>query len=80
MAPNDWRWLLQCFTAKLIFSIIDKEPTETQSDLFAILNKDQKESDVNVSGKLLTNEEKIDNKEYLDSIEGLQINIEGSFQ
>jgi len=59
---------------------IDKEPTETQSDLFETLSKAKTESDVNVSGKLLTDEEKIDNKEYLDSVEGLQINIEGSFQ
>lgn len=57
----------------------DKEPTETQSELFETLNRGQTESDINVSGKLLTDEEKIDNKEYLDSVEGLQINIEGSF-
>jgi len=59
---------------------LDNEPTETQSDLFETLSKAKTESDVNVSGKLLTDEEKIDNKEYLDSVEGLQINIEGSFQ
>lgn len=58
----------------------DKEPTETQSELFETLNRDQKERDINLSGKLLTDEEKIDNKEYLDSVEGLQINIEGSFK
>ena len=58
----------------------DKEPTETQSELFETLNRNQKKSDINLSGKLLTDEEKIDNKEYLDSVEGLQINIEGSFK
>jgi len=59
---------------------IDKEPADTNSELFETLNRDKAESNVNVSGKLLTDEEKIDNEEYLDSIEGLQINIEGSFQ
>jgi hypothetical protein len=59
---------------------IEKESTETHSVTFETLTRDKKESDINVSGKLLTDEEKIDNKEYLDSIEGLQINIEGSFQ
>jgi len=59
---------------------IDKKPTETHSDLFETLSKDQTEPGINVSGKLLTDEEKLDNKEYLDSVEGLQINIEGSFQ
>ena len=59
---------------------IDKDPTETHSVTFETLTRDKKESDINVSGKLLTDEEKIDNKEYLDSVEGLQINIEGSFQ
>ena len=59
---------------------IDKEPADTNSELFETLNRDKAESDINVSGKLLTDEEKIDNEEYLDSIEGLQINIEGSFQ
>jgi len=59
---------------------LDKEPAETQSNLFETLSKDKTEPGINVSGKLLTDEEKIDNKEYLDSVEGLQINIEGSFQ
>ena len=58
----------------------DKEPTDTQSELFDTLNRKQTESDINLSGKVLTDEEKIDNEEYLDSIDGLQINIEGSFE
>lgn len=58
----------------------DKEPTVTQSELFEILNRDQTDSDINMSGKFLTDEEKIDNKEYLDSVDGVQINIEGSFE
>ena len=59
---------------------IDKEPTQAHSVTFETLTRDKKEPNINLSGKLLTDEEKIDNKEYLDSVEGLQINIEGSFQ
>ena len=59
---------------------LDKESAETNSQLFETLSRDQAESSYNLSGKILTDEEKIDNKEYLDSIEGLQINIEGNFQ
>jgi len=59
---------------------IDKEPTKAHSVTFETLTRDKKEPGINVSGKLLTDEEKIDNKEYLDSVEGLQINIEGNFQ
>jgi hypothetical protein len=33
-----------------------------------------------LSGEVLTDEEKIDSKEYIDSIDGVQINIEGSFE
>ena len=45
---------------------IGKEPTETHSDTFKTLSRDQTEHDINVSGKLLTDEEKIDNEEYLE--------------
>jgi len=58
----------------------NNQPAETQSELFEILNRDQTESDINLSGKVLTDEEKIDKKEYLDSVDGVQINIEGSFE
>ena len=59
---------------------LDKEPAEIRSDTFETLSRGQTEPDINLNGKLLTDEEKIDNKEYLDSIDGLRINIEGSFQ
>lgn len=57
----------------------NKEPTEAHSETFKILSKDQSESDTKLSGTMFTDEEKIDNEEYLDSIDGVQINIEGSF-
>ena len=57
-----------------------KDSAEIRSDTFETLSRDQTKPDIDLSGKLLTDEEKIDNKEYLDSIDGLRINIEGSFQ
>lgn len=57
----------------------DKEATEETDALFKTLSKNQIESRVNLSGKLLTDENKLENKEYLDSVDGVQINIEGNF-
>ena len=59
---------------------IDKEPKETLSDTFSTLSRNQAEPDISFSGKIFTDEEKLENKEYLDSIDGVQINIEGSFK
>ena len=59
--------------------IKEKTPTKENSDLFKTLSKDQAESSIKFSGKLFTDEEKIENKEYLESVEGVQINIEGEF-
>jgi hypothetical protein len=58
----------------------DKKPAKAPSETFKILSRDQSKSDTKLSGKMFTDEEKIDNEEYLDSIDGVQINIEGSFQ
>ena len=55
------------------------QPTEKNTTLFETLSKSRIEKKINLSGKLLTDEEKIENKAYLDSVEGMQINIEGSF-
>ena len=57
----------------------DEASAEKNSALFEKLNKASTEDNINLSGKLLTDENKLDNKEYLDSVDGLQINIEGSF-
>jgi len=56
-----------------------KEPTKKNNTLFEILGKNQIERKINLSGKLLTDEDKVENKEYLESVDGVQINIEGSF-
>lgn len=54
----------------------DRESTEINNVLFETLNNNQGKSSVNLSGKLLTNQDKLDNKQYLDSVDGVQINIE----
>ena len=59
---------------------LNKELTETPSDTFETLTRSQAEPNYSFSGKIFTDEEKIDNKEYLDAVDGLQINVEGSFQ
>jgi len=56
-----------------------KEPTEKNNALFETLSKNHIESKINLSGKLLTDEDKVENKEYLESVNGVQINIEGNF-
>jgi len=57
----------------------DKQAIEKHSALFKTLSKNHSESDINLSGKVLTDKNKLDNKEYLDSVDGIQINIEGGF-
>ena len=58
----------------------DKTATEENSELFKTLSKDQTEANIDISGKLLTDAEKLENKEYIDAVEGVQINVEGSFK
>jgi len=55
------------------------EPTEQNNTLFETLSKNKAEPKINLSGKLFTDEDKVENKEYLKSVDGMQINIEGSF-
>ena len=57
----------------------DKESTKNNNILFKKLSKNQIEPRINLSGNLITDKDKVANKEYLDSVEGMQINIEGSF-
>lgn len=35
---------------------------------------------INLSGKLFTDDDKLESKDYLNSVDGLQINIEGRFR
>lgn len=59
------------------FYVNDEEPAGQTSALFE--NQDRDKHNISFSGKLFTDENKLENKEYRDSIEGLQINIEGNF-
>jgi hypothetical protein len=43
------------------------------------LNHKNANAGVKLSGKLFTDDTKLENREYLDSVNGLQLNIEGSF-
>lgn len=57
----------------------EKDSKATNSALFETLGKDKTEPRIHFSGKLFTDETKLDNKQYLESVEGVQLNIEGSF-
>ena len=56
-----------------------KEPSANTDALFKTPAKNQMEPRVNLSGKLFTDEDKVKNREYLDSVDGVQINIKGTF-
>ncbi len=56
-----------------------KEPTEKNNALFETLSKNDIESRINLSGKLLTDKDKVKNNQYLESVNGVQINIKGNF-
>ncbi|MFC1589384.1 hypothetical protein ACFL3P_03835 [Pseudomonadota bacterium] len=58
----------------------EKEAAEENSELFETLSNGKAEPKIDVSGKLLTDEEKIDITDPLESVEGVQINIEGKFE
>ncbi|MEN8710678.1 MAG: hypothetical protein ABF326_00635 [Arenicellales bacterium] len=55
------------------------EPTEGNNSLFVTPNKKNADPGVKLSGKVFTNEDKLENKDYLNSFDGVQINIKGSF-
>ena len=57
----------------------DKYASEKNTTLFKKLSKNQIEPRTNLSGNIITDKDKFANKDYLDSVEGMQINIEGSF-
>jgi hypothetical protein len=57
-----------------------KKSVEENSTLFNTLNKEKTESRINLSGKLLTDEDGFNITDPLESVEGLQINIKGKFE
>lgn len=44
-----------------------------------IISDKKKQADVNMSGKVFTDQTRIDNKDYLNSVDGIQLNIEKKF-
>ncbi|MBT8120101.1 MAG: hypothetical protein KJN89_10330 [Gammaproteobacteria bacterium] len=42
--------------------------------------KNKTKPGINLSGKLFTDEDKLETKDYFNSVDGLQINIEGKFR
>ena len=55
------------------------ELVEKSSALFETLNKKQVESEISVSGTLLTDKNKDENEDYLKSVDGAKIIIKGNF-
>ena len=55
------------------------EPTEGNNSLFGTPHKNNTDPGINLSGKVFTDDNKLENKDYLNSLDGVQINIKGSF-
>ena len=55
------------------------EPTEGNNSLFGTPHNNNTDPGINLSGKVFTDEDKLENKDYLNSLDGVQINIKGSF-
>ena len=55
--------------------IIDNMDQQAQK-----LTRKKTGDDVKLSGKIFTDQAMIENKQYLDSVDGIQINIEGNFR
>lgn len=51
--------------------------TEQQADMLTAKKADD---GIKLSGKIFTDQTMIDNKQYLDSVDGIQVNIEGNFR
>ncbi len=57
----------------------ERQPMEN-NNIPGTSHKNKTEPGINLSGKLFTNEDKLETKDYLNSVDGLQINIEGKFR
>ena len=55
------------------------EPTEVNNSSSAMSHKNNADPRINLSGKVFTDEDRLENKDYLNSLDGVQINIKGSF-
>ena len=57
----------------------ESQPIEN-NNMPATSDKNKTKSGINLNGKLFTDDDKLETKDYLNSIDGLQINIEGRFR
>ena len=55
------------------------EPMEGSNSLFSTSHKTNVDPGINLSGKVFTDDTKLENKDYLNSLDGVQINIKGNF-
>lgn len=55
------------------------EPTEVNNSSSVMSHKNNADPRINLSGKVFTDEDRLENKDYLNSLDGVQINIKGSF-
>lgn len=60
--------------------INQNETTEENSDLFNLLNRDKAEPRIKLSGRLFADETRLEEKDYLNAIEGALINIEAKLR
>jgi len=55
------------------------ESGDTDNSLFSSARSKKVEPKINLSGKLFTDEARLENREYLQAVDGVQINIGGEF-
>ena len=55
------------------------EPSEEKNRLFETPQNNNADPDIKLSGKVFTDNDRLENKDYLNSLDGVQINIKGSF-
>jgi len=58
----------------------DRHFTDSTEEQAQKLTRKKTDDGVKLSGKLFTDQGMIDNKQYLDSVDGIQVNIEGNFR
>jgi len=57
----------------------ERQPMEN-NNMPGTSDKNKTKPGINLSGKLFTDDDKLESKDYLNSVDGLQINIESKFR
>ena len=58
----------------------DRHLTDNTKQQAQKLTSKKTDDGVKLSGKIFTDQAMIENKQYLDSVDGIQVNIEGNFR